>query len=360
MLFWEGGPESGGDRDRAPCRASQVRDLHKAAQPGHPLLNREIPHLAFLFLLEPYVTLREATLLQGGLDWAASPGYPPEHPRGVCELCGLIQDVPKAAQPGYASLAAIRESIHVPGEPHPLRGEPRDDPAPALGRTAGIRETMGETQLPGVVDLLGDVDMQAPGAAAGTGPSRNQNAPPPPPPDTRESLEAQGSPCKRRGVGQESAVTVDMLKDMFADQTRTLLQHQAQELRTGQEELRKELQVGQETFRQDFQKDILKEIKAHHSDLRQELRRDLQTEIQTRQAKLETELTREIRDLGGSKSRRFSRASRRLSGESATWRGPKGAWRADCKPSNPVGVTRGPLQQCRRRVAPEGADRPSS
>ena len=135
------------------------------------------------------------------------------------------------------------------------------------------------TAMPGQVDLLGDdVDMFAPraGGAGVSGPTPPPPNPPNPPNpmESREEAEPQGSPCKRRGVGQESSVTVDMLKDMFADQTRTLLQHQAQELRRGQDELRKELQAGQEMFRKEFQKDVFKELKAHQSDLRQELRAD--------------------------------------------------------------------------------------
>ena len=104
------------------------------------------------------------------------------------------------------------------------------------------------TAIPGQVDLL-NVDMFATGGTPRTGPGGGQDRPPGTSghagssPRGREASQPQGSPCKRRGVGQETRVTVDMLKDMLADQTKTLLQHQ----QNSQNELKREIRADQKT-----------------------------------------------------------------------------------------------------------------
>jgi hypothetical protein len=89
-----------------------------------------------------------------------------------------------------------------------------------------------------------------------------------------------------------------MLKDILADQTRTLLQRQThsqevfqRELRDGQETLRKDLQNGQETLLRD------QELRAHQEDLRNELKAD--------QGKLRDDLTREVQHLNRSCTTQF-------------------------------------------------------
>jgi alanyl-tRNA synthetase len=83
-----------------------------------------------------------------------------------------------------------------------------------------------------------------------------------------------------------------MLKEILADQTKTLLQQQAH----SQEDFQQKLRSGQEEFRKDLQKDIMKELKAHQADLKQEL----QADFQAHQGTLRDDLTREIQQLNRS------------------------------------------------------------
>ena len=64
---------------------------------------------------------------------------------------------------------------------------------------------------------------------------------------------AQGSPCKRRGVGQEDAVTMTMLREILGEQTKTLLAQQREargEIRT---EIRTEIRSLEQTVKGELQ-----------------------------------------------------------------------------------------------------------
>ena len=64
---------------------------------------------------------------------------------------------------------------------------------------------------------------------------------------------AQGSPCKRRGVGQEDAVTMTMLREILGEQTKTLPAQQREargEIRT---EIRTEIRALEQTVKGDLQ-----------------------------------------------------------------------------------------------------------
>ena len=83
----------------------------------------------------------------------------------------------------------------------------------------------------------------------------------------------RGSPCKRRGVGQEDGVSMTLLREILADQTKTLLQHQTK----SQSDLEKEMTTN---LREDIRSDIRREMSQNQKVLKQEIQADLNKEIQ--------------------------------------------------------------------------------
>ena len=170
-------------------RPPSVRELHKAAQPGLFSSNREILLSIHLLLSGSYVIPCSGphktsgggqsggdlwTILQNALvKFASSTGRSGNRPRPLSRAIPkcLLKILREFRVPVSVPLATTQERTYARGEPHHLRGGPRDAPGLAQGRTAGFRETMTATQLPGVVDLLGDTDMQGQGVGGGGGPT---------------------------------------------------------------------------------------------------------------------------------------------------------------------------------------------
>jgi hypothetical protein len=87
----------------------------------------------------------------------------------------------------------------------------------------------------------------------------------------------EGSPGKRRGVGQEEGVSLVLLREIPADQTRTLLQHQT----NSQNELKREMQATQGDLKQEIWGDIRREISHGQDALKKEIQADIYREIQS-------------------------------------------------------------------------------
>ena len=96
---------------------------------------------------------------------------------------------------------------------------------------------------------------------------------------------ATGSPCKRRGIGQEDGVSLTLLREILADQTKTLLQHQTQtqgelekKMAASQQELEKRITS---TLRDDVRGDVRREITHAQAALKKDIQEDLNREIQS-------------------------------------------------------------------------------
>ena len=92
-------------------------------------------------------------------------------------------------------------------------------------------------------------------------------------PSRNEEVTVAGSPCKRRGVGQEDGVSLSLLREILADQTKTLLQHQTK----SQGELEKRITS---TLREDLREDIRREMATTHAAFKRDIQDDLNKEIQ--------------------------------------------------------------------------------
>ena len=92
---------------------------------------------------------------------------------------------------------------------------------------------------------------------------------------------AQGSPCKRRGVGQDDAITMTLLREILKEQTRTILGEQNKILR----ELKNEIRTLERSCATQFQY-LQQEVQAAERGIGEV--RTIQTDFERRLQALET------------------------------------------------------------------------
>ena len=206
------------------------------------------------------------------------PGYPTEPPGDACGLYGILP--PRRPRSGAHLQGEAGGAAH-PGDLPPFLLLTGEASGRAPGRSAGTGTTSSH-----LAGRCGPPSHYAPMAGAATNlmdtdllsnihedPVRNDDG------------AATGSPCKRRGIGQEDGVSLTLLREILADQTKTLLQHQTQtqgelekKMAASQQELEKRITS---TLRDDVRGDVRREITHAQAALKKDIQEDLNREIQS-------------------------------------------------------------------------------
>jgi hypothetical protein len=91
----------------------------------------------------------------------------------------------------------------------------------------------------------------------------------------------EGSPCKRRGVGQEDGVSLTTLREILADQTKTLLTHQANSQQELKQDLKREMLAMQGELKKEIRQDVKREVTQGQEAIKKDIRDDLLREIES-------------------------------------------------------------------------------